>query len=175
MKSADKPLSPFQTRVSSLESRLLRAARAKPVDRTPVWFMRQAGRYLPEYRKLREKHSIHEICQNAGLMVEATLQPIRRFPLDAAILFSDISILLKAMGVPLRLEEGKGPVFLEPLRDEATVRAFVKNSVKPDVPQVTKAIQTLVRKLPPGVPLIGFAGSPFTLSAYMIEGGYVRD
>jgi uroporphyrinogen decarboxylase len=148
--------------------RFLRACRLEPVDRTPVWFMRQAGRYLPEYRKLRGDRDILEAARDPDLVVEITLQPLRRMELDAAILFSDIMVPLSATGTPVRIEAGIGPIVGEPLRSSADVGRFRPLDAEADVPFVLEAIRLLRKELT--VPLIGFAGAPFTLARYLIEG-----
>jgi len=152
--------------------RFLRACRRRPVDRTPVWFMRQAGRYLPEYRELRGDRDILETCKDAEQVVEITLQPLRRMPLDAAIVFSDIMVPLAAVGVPLRIEPGRGPVVDEPIRTRADVEGLRPLVPSVDVPEVLEAIRLLRAEL--DVPLIGFAGAPFTLASYLIEGSASR-
>ena len=152
--------------------RLLRALRRESVDRTPVWFMRQAGRYLPEYRNLRGNSDILETCRRPELVLELTLQPLRRMPLDAAILFSDIMVPLAAVGVPVRIEAGRGPVLDEPIRDASGVARLRALDPDADEPHVSEAIRLLVKEL--DVPLIGFAGAPFTLASYLIEGGPSR-
>jgi uroporphyrinogen decarboxylase len=149
--------------------RFLRACRRLPVDRTPVWFMRQAGRYLPEYRELRGDRDILETCKDAEQVVEITLQPLRRMPLDAAIVFSDIMVPLAAVGVPVRIEPGRGPVVDEPIRSRAGVEGLRTLEPAADVPEVLEAIRLLRAEL--DVPLIGFAGAPFTLASYLVEGG----
>jgi uroporphyrinogen decarboxylase len=151
---------------------LLRALRGHPVDRTPVWFMRQAGRYLPEYRELRGDRDVLETCRRPEEVVELTLQPLRRMPVDAAILFSDIMVPLAAVGVPVRIEPGRGPVLDAPIG--ATERSGELRALEPDAdePYVLEAIRLLVKEL--DVPLIGFAGAPFTLLSYLIEGGPSR-
>lgn len=149
--------------------RLLRALRREPVDRTPVWFMRQAGRYLPEYRELRGDRDILETCKDAEVVAEITLQPLRRMPLDAAILFSDIMVPLAAIGVPVRIEPGRGPVVTPPIRTMADVERLRPLEPEADVPEVLDAIRLLRTELK--VPLIGFAGAPFTLASYLLEGG----
>jgi uroporphyrinogen decarboxylase len=156
-------------------SLLVRAARREPVERTPVWFMRQAGRVLPEYRALRERHSLIEISQHPELAVEVTLQPLRRIPLDAAILFADIMTPLLGAGVALAIVEGVGPVIDSPIRDAAAVRALRALEPEADVPYVLEALRALRRELDPSRALIGFAGAPFTLAAYLIEGRPSRD
>jgi uroporphyrinogen decarboxylase len=149
--------------------RLLRALRREPVDRTPVWFMRQAGRYLPEYRELRGDRDILETCKDAEVVSEITLQPLHRMPLDAAILFSDIMVPLAAVGVPVRIEPGRGPVVMPPLRTLADIERLRPLEPETDVPEVLDAIRLLRKEL--SVPLIGFAGAPFTLASYLLEGG----
>lgn len=154
---------------------LVRAARREQVDRTPVWFMRQAGRILPEYRALREKLTLVEISERPELAVEVTLQPLRRMPLDAAILFADIMTPLLGAGVALEIVEGIGPVIGAPVRDEAAVRALRPLEPERDVPHVLEALRILRRELDPAQALIGFAGAPFTLAAYLVEGRPSRD
>jgi uroporphyrinogen decarboxylase len=149
--------------------RLLRAFRREPVDRTPVWFMRQAGRYLPEYRELRGDRDILETCKDAERVVEITLQPLRRMPLDGAILFSDIMVPLAAVGVPVRIEAGRGPVVAAPIRSRQDLSVLRPLEPEADVPEVLEAIRLLRAEL--RVPLIGFAGGPFTLASYLVEGG----
>jgi uroporphyrinogen decarboxylase len=140
----------------------------EPVDRTPVWFMRQAGRYLPEYRDFRGTEDILDACRRPEQVLELTLQPLRRMPLDAAIVFSDITVPLAAIGVPLRIEAGRGPVFEEPIRDAGGVTRIRPLDPEADEPYVAEAIRLLVKELE--VPLIGFSGAPFTLASYLIEG-----
>ena len=152
--------------------RVLRALRRESVDRTPVWFMRQAGRYLPEYRELRGGTDILETCRRPEQVLELTLQPLRRMPLDAAILFSDIMVPLAAIGVPVRIEAGRGPVLDEPIRDDSGVARLRSLDPDADEPHVSEAIRLLVKELE--VPLIGFSGAPFTLASYLIEGGPSR-
>jgi uroporphyrinogen decarboxylase len=152
--------------------RFLRALLRQPVDRTPVWMMRQAGRYLPEYRATRERAgSFLQLCTNPELACEVTLQPLARFPLDAAILFSDILTIPDAMGLGLYFTEGEGPRFRHPLRDEAAVRALPLPDPERELRYVMDAVRLIRRELAGRVPLIGFAGSPWTLATYMVEGG----
>jgi uroporphyrinogen decarboxylase len=151
------------------DSAFMRACRREPVPHTPVWFMRQAGRSLPEYRALREGVGMLESCMRADLVTEITLQPVRRYGVDAAIVFSDIVVPLKAVGIDLDIVPGVGPVVAHPIRsrgDLARLRALEPG----DVPYVAEAVRALVTELGP-VPLIGFAGAPFTLASYLIEGG----
>ncbi len=156
-------------------TRFLKALAGEPVDRPPIWFMRQAGRYLPEYRAVRQqaKHFL-ALCQNPELACEVTLQPIRRFHLDAAIIFSDILTIPHAMGMPLSFQEGEGPRFSDPIR---TVQDIEKLITSPDamserLTYVFEAIKLAKVQLNPlNTPLIGFCGSPFTVATYMVEGG----
>ena len=159
-----------------MNDRLLRALAREPVDRTPVWFMRQAGRYLPEYRATRARAgSFLTLCSTPELACEVTLQPLRRFALDAAILFSDILTIPWAMGLGLEFVEGEGPRFRSPVRAPADIDRLGVPDPEDDLGFVMDAIRTVRRELDGGVPLIGFAGSPWTLATYMIEGGSSRD
>jgi uroporphyrinogen decarboxylase len=139
---------------------------------TPVWFMRQAGRSLPEYRALREKHSMLEMCSTPELAAEATLQPVDRLGVDAAILFSDIVVTLVGMGVSLDIEPGVGPVIHEPLRTHADLERLRPLIPEEGTPYVPEAVRLVVRETK--VPVIGFAGAPFTLASYLVEGGPSR-
>jgi uroporphyrinogen decarboxylase len=151
---------------------LLRALLRKPVDYTPVWMMRQAGRYLPEYRATRARAgSFMDLCRNPELACEVTLQPLERFPLDAAILFSDILTIPDAMGLGLYFAEGEGPHFERPVRSGADVRRLTVPDMASDLGYVMDAVSLIRRELGGRVPLIGFSGSPWTLATYMIEGG----
>ena len=157
-----------------MNERFLKACRREPVDCTPVWFMRQAGRYMAEYRALRAKHSILELCKTPELAAQVTLQPIDRFPFDAAIIFADILLPLEPMGLRLEFAEGEGPVIHNPVRDHAAVeRLNVIDGGELDY--VAEAIRQARRALNGRVPLIGFAGAPFTLASYAIEGGSSRN
>ncbi len=154
---------------AAADSVLLRAARGEPVSHTPVWFMRQAGRSLPEYLKVREGVAMLDSCMDPALVVEITLQPVRRYGVDAAIFFSDIVLPLKAVGVDLDIKPGVGPVVAAPVRTLADVAAIP--DLTPDhVPFITQAVQGLVGELG-ATPLIGFAGAPFTVASYLVEGG----
>ncbi|MGD2083926.1 MAG: uroporphyrinogen decarboxylase [Chromatiales bacterium] len=156
--------------------RLLRALLRKPVDVTPVWMMRQAGRYLPEYRATREKAgSFMDLCRSPELACEVTLQPLRRFDLDAAILFSDILTIPDAMGLGLYFTEGEGPMFERPVGDAAAVGALPIPDPESDLGYVMDAVRTIRRELDGQVPLIGFSGSPWTLATYMVEGGTTKN
>jgi uroporphyrinogen decarboxylase len=152
---------------------LVRACRGEPVDRTPVWFMRQAGRSLPEYRALRENTSMLEACSTPDLITEITLQPVRRYGTDAAIFFSDIVLPLRAVGVDVDIVPGVGPVMGKPVQTTSDVDAIAPLDPA-DVGYVTEAVRALVAELG-GTPLIGFAGAPFTLASYLVEGGPSRD
>ncbi len=156
--------------------RLLRALLREPVDRTPVWMMRQAGRYLPEYRRLRERAgSFMDLCRNPELACEVTLQPLRRFRLDAAILFSDILTVPDAMGLGLYFTPGEGPRFERPLRSAREIDALPVPDVAESLGYVTDAVALIRRELHGELPLIGFSGSPWTLATYMVEGASSRD
>lgn len=156
--------------------RLLRALLRQPVDVTPVWMMRQAGRYLPEYRATREKAgSFMDLCRNPELACEVTLQPLERFPLDAAILFSDILTVPDAMGLGLYFAEGEGPHFERPVRNEADVERLPVPDPEQELGYVMDAVRTIRAALGGRVPLIGFSGSPWTLATYMVEGGTSKD
>ncbi len=154
----------------------LRACRNEPTERRPVWLMRQAGRYLPEYRAVREKVDFLTLCRTPELAAEVTLQPVRRLGVDAAIVFADILLPLDAMGAGLRFAQGDGPVFDRPVRKAADVAALAEPDVERDLGYVFAAIREARRGLAalPGegsVPLIGFGGTPWTLAAYLVEGG----
>ena len=152
--------------------RFLRALRREAVDVTPVWMMRQAGRYLPEYRATRSKAgNFMNLCQNPELACEVTLQPLDRFPLDAAILFSDILTIPDAMGLGLYFEEGEGPRFQHPVTDEEAVAKLAVPDPNDELRYVTDAVSLIRQELDGRVPLIGFSGSPWTLATYMVEGG----
>ncbi len=148
----------------------------RPVPRTPVWFMRQAGRYLPEYRQVRQRAgSFMNLCTNPELACEVTLQPLRRFKLDAAILFSDILTIPDAMGLGLSFREGEGPHFEHPIRTETDIDNLPGIDPEVDLRYVMDAVRLIRRELGGKVPLIGFAGSPWTLATYMVEGSSSRD
>ncbi|TCI04553.1 uroporphyrinogen decarboxylase [Corallincola luteus] len=152
--------------------RYLRALLKQPVDVTPVWMMRQAGRYLPEYREVRaQAGDFMSLCKNAELACEVTLQPLRRFPLDAAILFSDILTVPDAMGLGLYFEQGEGPKFMHPVRSYDAVAKLAVPDPEDSLRYVMDAVRTIRRELKGEVPLIGFSGSPWTLATYMVEGG----
>ncbi len=153
------------------EYRFIKACRREEVDCTPVWMMRQAGRYLEKYRKVREKHSFLEMCKTPDLAVEVTLQPLELIDLDAAILYSDILIPVEPMGIDLEFLESKGPVIHNPVRSAADIKKLRVIDPGKDVPFVAESIKILRRELDGKAPLIGFSGAPFTLASYMVEGG----
>jgi uroporphyrinogen decarboxylase len=154
-------------------SRFLQAARHQPVDVTPVWLMRQAGRSLPEYRKLRERWSLVDIVAQPELCAEVTLQPVRRLGVDAAVMFADIMLPLRGMGVEFELVENVGPVIARPIASAADVDRLVVPPGEAAAPQVITAMRQVVAQSP--VPVIGFSGAPFTLASYLIEGRPSRD
>jgi uroporphyrinogen decarboxylase len=163
--------------VSPLENdTLLRALARQPIDYTPTWLMRQAGRYLPEYNAVRARAgSFLALAKTPELACEVTLQPLARFPLDAAILFSDILTVPDAMGLGLYFAEGEGPRFERPLRDEAAIRSLPVPDPAAELRYVLEAVRTIRRSLAGRVPLIGFSGSPYTLACYMVEGSGSAD
>ncbi len=171
--SADEPTPADRSVIpDTADSPFIRACRLQPVPHTPVWFMRQAGRSLPEYRKVREGTGMLESCMRPDLVTEITLQPVRRHKVDAAIYFSDIVVPLKAIGLDLDIKPGVGPVVAEPIRSRADLDRL--RPLEPgDVSYVTEAVGQLVGELG-STPLIGFAGAPFTLASYLVEGGPSR-
>lgn len=152
---------------------IIDALHCRNEDRPPVWLMRQAGRYMPEYRALRAKHSFLEMCHQPELIAEVTMQPLNAFGMDAAILFSDILVIPEALKVGLRFEEGKGPIIERPLNTAADIKNLPKVEMKEALNYVAQGIKLLSGNL--NVPLIGFCGAPFTLASYMIEGKSSRD
>src|SRR5437899_11689293 len=155
---------------------LVRAARGEALDRRPVWFMRQAGRSLPEYRKIRESYDLFTICQNPELCAEVTLQPVRRLGVDGAVLFADIMLPVAfGLGVDLQLVDGVGPVLDHPLRSQADIDRLQARPAGEAVPFVLETIKLLRRQLDPSVAVIGFSGAPFTLAGYLIEGKPSRE
>ena len=157
-----------------MNDRFLRACRREPVDVTPVWFMRQAGRYMAEYRLIREKYSLIEICQRPEIAAEVTMQPVRALGVDAAILFADILLPVIPLGLGLEFAKGEGPVIASPVRTLEDVRAMKPFEAEGDLGYVLDAIRILRGTLS-GVPLIGFCGAPFTVASYIIEGGSSRE
>lgn len=157
------------------EHRFLKACRGEPVDTTPIWLMRQAGRYMVEYRTLREKYSILEIIKTPDLAVEVTMQPINAFNLDAAIIFADILPPLEGMGLELTFEKGVGPIIHNPIRTPADIAALAQPDPRESLAFTLEAIRLARQTLAERVPLIGFSGAPFTLASYAIEGGSSRN
>ena len=154
----------------------LRAALSEPVERTPVWMMRQAGRYLPEYRAVREQAGdFMSLCKNADLACEVTIQPLERYPLDAAILFSDILTIPDAMGLGLSFKQGEGPCFANPLRTSTDIKNLPIPDPADKLSYVMNAVSVIRRELKGRVPLIGFSGSPWTLATYMVEGSSSKE
>jgi uroporphyrinogen decarboxylase len=167
-------LSSPDSRVSNTEPRFLSACKRRPVDSTPVWFMRQAGRYMAEYRAIREKYSLLEIVKQPELAAEVTLQPVQAFNVDAAILFADILLPLQPMGVDFEFARGEGPVIHHPVRTQADVDTLRPLHPEETLAHVMDAIRLLRTELG-DTPLIGFSGAPFTVASYMIEGGASRN
>jgi len=154
--------------------RFLRACRREATDVTPVWFMRQAGRYMAEYRALREKHTLLDICKTPELALEVTLQPLR-LGVDAAILFADILLPLEPMGAPFSFEKGEGPVIHAPVRDRAAIEKLRVFEPEEGLGYVLRAVRLIRNELEGKTPLIGFAGAPFTMASYLVEGGRSSD
>ncbi len=154
-----------------VNDRFLRACRREPVDATPVWFMRQAGRYMPEYRAIRARHTLLDICRQPELATQVTLQPVDRIDVDAAILFSDLLLLLAPMGIPFDFVKGEGPVIERPVRTADDVDHLRQFEPRDELSHVLETIRLVRKELEGRVPLIGFAGAPFTLASYAIEGG----
>jgi uroporphyrinogen decarboxylase len=159
----------------AVEPLLVRAARREPVERTPVWFMRQAGRSLPEYRAIRERHGFFEVNRSAELTAEVTLQPVRRHGVDAAVMFADIMTPVVAMGVDVELVEGVGPVVREPIRTIAAVERLRVPDPAETVGPVLDAIRAVRAELTPEQAVVGFCGGPFTVAGYLVEGKPSRD
>src|SRR4051812_39977017 len=153
-------------------SRFLKACRREPVDATPIWFMRQAGRYMSDYRALRERYSLLELCRTPDLATEVTLQPVRRIEVDAAILFSDLLLPLEPMGIRFDFIRGEGPAIENPIESEDDINRVRRFEPREALSHVLDAIRQVQRELAGRVPLIGFAGAPFTLASYAIEGGH---
>jgi len=159
----------------SRADRFLKACRREPVDCTPVWMMRQAGRYLPEYREIRKKHTFLEMCKTPEVAAEVTIQPVRRYEIDAAIIFADILLPLEPMGIGLEFSKGEGPVIHNPVRTMADVEKLKPIDAASQIDYLMKAIKIVLKELNGKVPLIGFTGAPFTLASYIIEGGGSRN
>jgi len=160
-------------RVASMSSRFLDACRRRPTDVRPVWFMRQAGRYLPQYREIRSKHGILDICKRPELAATVTLQPVEILDVDAAIIFADLLLPAEPMGLKLRYSAGEGPVIANPVRNASDIDTLSTSNTD-DLAYVGEAIQMVVRALAGRVPVIGFIGAPFTMASYIIEGGASR-
>ena len=166
---------PSDDRPARADLVLLRAARRQPTSFTPVWLMRQAGRYLPEYRAVRARFGFLELCRNPEAAAEVTLQPVERLGVDAAIPFADILLLVEPLGVGLEFAKGEGPVIHRPVRSADAVQALPPIDVDAAVPFVFETVRTVTQALGGRVPLIGFAGAPFTVASYLVEGGPSRD
>ncbi|MBV8053162.1 MAG: uroporphyrinogen decarboxylase [Acidobacteriaceae bacterium] len=160
--------------MSAPESRFVKACKAQPVDRTPVWFMRQAGRYMPEYRKVRKEYSLLEICKKPKIAAEVTITAAEFLGVDAAIIFADLLLPLEVMGLPFHFAAGEGPVIQKPIRSSADVSQLHTNGAG-ELGYVSEAITLVCKHFGSRVPVIGFCGAPFTLASYMIEGGGSRN
>ncbi len=160
--------------MAETNGRFLLACRRQPVDATPVWFMRQAGRYMPEYRAVRDRHGLLEICKTPALAAEVTVTAAEKLGVDAAIIFADLLLPVEPMGMHLRFVKGEGPVLENPLRDAEAI-ARLRSEAAAELAFVGEAIRLVERHFAGRVPVIGFAGAPFTLASYMIEGGSSRD
>ena len=160
--------------MSAPESRFVKACRALPVDRTPVWFMRQAGRYMPEYRAVRKQYSLIEICKRPEVAAEVTITAAEALGVDAAIIFADLLLPLEVMGLPFHFSPGEGPVIEKPVRDQVDI-SRLRTDRAADLGYVSEAVQRVCKHFGPRLPVIGFCGAPFTLASYMIEGGSSRN
>lgn len=160
--------------MSAPDSRFIRACKALPVDRTPVWFMRQAGRYMAEYRAVRKKHSLIEICKKPELAAEVTITAAEAIGVDAAIIFADLLLPLEVMGLPFHFEAGEGPVIEKPVRSKEDI-AVLRTDRAAELGYVAEAISIVCKHFGDKLPMIGFCGAPFTLASYMIEGGGSRN
>ena len=160
--------------MSAPNSRFVKACKAQPVDRTPVWFMRQAGRYMPEYRAVRKQYSLIEICKNPKVAAEVTITAAEFLGVDAAIIFADLLLPLEVMGLPFHFSPGEGPVIEKPLRDAEAIAALRTDRAS-DLGYVSEAVRLVARHFGEKLPVIGFCGAPFTLASYMIEGGSSRN
>ena len=159
--------------MSAPQSNFVKACRAEPVDRTPVWFMRQAGRYMKEYRAVRQKHSLIEICKQPKLAAEVTITAAEKLKVDAAIIFADLLLPLEVMGLPFRFESGEGPVIEEPVREPRDI-SRLRTDRAAELGYVAESVARVVKHFGAKLPVIGFCGAPFTLASYMIEGGGSR-
>src|SRR5213082_2215695 len=160
--------------MSAPESRFVRAAKARPVESTPVWFMRQAGRYMPEYRAVRKQHSLIEICKSPQLAAEVTITAAEFLKVDAAIIFADLLLPLEVMGLPFHFAAGEGPVIERPVREQEDIRKLRIDRAA-DLGYVAEAVRLVTEHFGSRLPVIGFCGAPFTLASYMIEGGGSRN
>jgi len=160
--------------MSAPESLFVRACRLQPVERTPVWFMRQAGRYMPEYRAVRKQYSLIEICKHPQIAAEVTITAAESLGVDAAIIFADLLLPLEVMGLPFHFSPGEGPVIESPLRSHAAIAAL-RTDRAADLSYVAEAVALVCKHFGPKLPVIGFCGAPFTLASYMIEGGGSRN
>src|SRR5256885_7203863 len=159
--------------MSAPNSRFIRACRCEPVDVTPIWFMRQAGRYMPEYRAVRKRHSILEICKSPELAAEVTITAAEKLDVDAAIIFADLLLPLEVMGVGFHFAGGEGPVIEKPVRTAEQV-ASLRDDAAGELDYVAESVRRVARHFGDRLPVIGFCGAPFTLASYMIEGGSSR-
>jgi uroporphyrinogen decarboxylase len=160
--------------MSASDSRFVKACKALPVDRTPVWFMRQAGRYMPEYRAVRKQYSLIEICKKPAVAAEVTITAAEALGVDAAIIFADLLLPLEVMGLPFRFTAGEGPQIDSPVRDEAAI-SRLRTDRAADLGYVSEAVRLVCKHFGSSLPVIGFCGAPFTLASYMIEGGGSRN
>src|SRR5258708_34823850 len=160
--------------MSAPESRFVKPCQSQPVDRTPVWFMRQAGRYMPEYRAVRKQYSLIEICKRPVVAAEVTITAAEALGVDAAIIFADLLLPLEVMGLPFHFSPGEGPVIEKPVRDQADI-SRLRTDRAADLGYVSEAVRRVCKHFGPRLPVIGFCGAPFTLASYMIEGGGSRN
>src|ERR1700732_1119629 len=160
--------------MSAPNSLFVRACKSQAVQRTPVWFMRQAGRYMPEYRALRKQHSLLKICKKPELAAEVTITAAEILGVDAAIIFADLLLPLEVMGLPFHFSPGEGPVIEKPVRDQADISRLCTDRAA-DLGYVSEAVRIVCKHFGPALPVIGFCGAPFTLASYMIEGGSARN
>ena len=160
--------------MSAPESRFVKACKSQPVDRTPVWFMRQAGRYMPEYRAVRKQYSLIEICKRPEVAADVTITAAEALNVDAAIIFADLLLPLEVMGLPFHFSPGEGPVIEKPIRDQADI-SRLRTDRAADLGYVADAVRLVCKHFESKLPVIGFCGAPFTLASYMIEGGSSRN
>ena len=160
--------------MSAPESRFVKACKSQPVDRTPVWFMRQAGRYMPEYRAVRKQYSLIEICKRPEVAADVTITAAEALNVDAAIIFADLLLPLEVMGLPFHFSPGEGPVIEKPIRDQADI-SRLRTDRAADLGYVADAVRLVCKHFESRLPVIGFCGAPFTLASYMIEGGSSRN